>query len=57
MDNCLYLKSLDAKRDCGNAKDYTEGMYLILQLEKPEDFVLATEITTTIRDFVKMSFA
>ena len=38
-------------------KDYIEGMYLILQQEKPEDFVLATGITTTIRDFVKMSFA
>jgi GDPmannose 4,6-dehydratase len=57
MDNCLYLGNLDAKRDWGHAKDYVEGMYLILQQEKPEDFVLATGITTTIRDFVKMSFA
>jgi len=57
MDNCLYLGNLDAKRDWGHAKDYIEGMYLILQQEKPEDFVLATGITTTIRDFVKMSFA
>ena len=56
MDNCLYLGNLDAKRDWGHAKDYIEGMYLILQQEKPEDFVLATGITTTIRDFVKMSF-
>ena len=56
MDNCLYLGNLDAKRDWGHAKDYVEGMYLILQQEKPEDFVLATGITTTIRDFVKMSF-
>ena len=57
MDNCLYLGNLDAKRDWGHAKDYIEGMYLILQQEKPEDFVLATGITTTIRDFVKKSFA
>ena len=57
LDNCLYLGNLDAKRDWGHAKDYAEGMYLILQQEKPEDFVLATGITTTIRDFVKLSFA
>jgi GDPmannose 4,6-dehydratase len=57
MDNCLYLGNLDAKRDWGHAKDYIEGMYLILQQEKPDDFVLATGVTTTIRDFVKMSFA
>lgn len=57
MDNCLYLGNLDAKRDWGHAKDYVEGMYLMLQQEKPEDFVLATGVTTTIRDFVKMSFA
>ena len=53
----LQLGNLDAMRDWGHAKDYIEGMYLILQQEKPEDFVLATGITTTIRDFVKMSFA
>jgi GDPmannose 4,6-dehydratase len=57
IDKCLYLGNLDAKRDWGHAKDYVEGMYLILQQEKPEDFVLATGVTTTIRDFVKMSFA
>jgi len=57
IEDCLYLGNLDAKRDWGHAKDYIEGMYLILQQEKPEDFVLATGITTTIRDFVKMSFA
>ncbi len=57
LDKCLYLGNLNAKRDWGHAKDYIEGMYLILQQEKPEDFVLATGITTTIRDFVKMSFA
>ena len=57
IDNCLFLGNLDARRDWGHAKDYIEGMYLMLQQEKPEDFVLATGITTTIRDFVKMSFA
>jgi GDPmannose 4,6-dehydratase len=57
IDQFLYLGNLNAKRDWGHAKDYVEGMYLMLQQEKPEDFVLATGITTTIRDFVKMSFA
>lgn len=57
IDKCLYLGNLDAKRDWGHAKDYIEGMYLILQQEKPEDFVLATGITTSIRDFVRMSFS
>ena len=57
FDNPISLVNLIAKRDWGHAKDYVEGMYLILQQEKPEDFVLATGITTTIRDFVKMSFA
>lgn len=57
MENCVYLGNLDSKRDWGHAKDYIEGMYLILQQDEPDDFVLATGITTTIRDFVKMSFA
>ncbi len=57
QQECLYLGNLNAQRDWGHAKDYVEGMYLILQQEKPEDFVLATGITTYIRDFVKMSFA
>ncbi len=52
----LYLGNLNAKRDWGHAKDYIEGMYLMLQQEKPEDFVLATGITTTVRDFVKKAF-
>ena len=56
LEKCLFLGNLNAKRDWGHAKDYIEGMYLILQQEKPEDYVLATGITTTIRDFVKMSF-
>jgi GDPmannose 4,6-dehydratase len=57
LDDCLYLGNLNAQRDWGHAKDYIEGMYLMLQQDKPEDFVLATGITTTIREFVKMSFA
>ena len=57
IDNCLYLGNLNAKRDWGHAKDYVEGMYLMLQQEIPEDFILATGVTTKIRDFVKMSFA
>jgi GDPmannose 4,6-dehydratase len=51
------LGNLNAQRDWGHAKDYIEGMYLMLQQDKPEDFVLATGITTTIREFVKMTFA
>ncbi|NTS42549.1 GDP-mannose 4,6-dehydratase [Flavisolibacter sp. BT320] len=54
--DCLYLGNLDAKRDWGHAKDYVEGMWRILQQDHPEDFVLATGITTTIREFVKMAF-
>jgi GDPmannose 4,6-dehydratase len=57
IDKCLYLGNLNSRRDWGHAKDYVEGMYLILQQEKAEDYVLATGITTTIRDFVKMSFS
>ncbi|MBS1643307.1 MAG: GDP-mannose 4,6-dehydratase [Bacteroidetes bacterium] len=56
MQKTLYLGNLDSQRDWGHAKDYIEGMWLILQQEKPEDFVLATGITTHIRDFVKMAF-
>ncbi|WP_286831794.1 MULTISPECIES: GDP-mannose 4,6-dehydratase [Sphingobacterium] len=52
----LFLGNLDARRDWGHAKDYVEAMWLILQQDKPEDFVIATGITTTVRDFVKMSF-
>ena len=57
LQDVLYLGNLDAKRDWGHAKDYVEGMWLILQQDIPEDFVLATGITTMIRDFVKMAFA
>ncbi len=53
----LMLGNLDAKRDWGHAKDYVEGMWRMLQHDIPEDFVLATGITTTIRDFIIMAFA
>lgn len=52
----LLLGNLDAKRDWGHAKDYVEGMWLMLQQDTPEDYVLATGTTTSVRDFVKMSF-
>lgn len=57
LQKCLYLGNLSAQRDWGHAKDYIEAMWLILQQEKAEDYVIATGITTTVRDFVKMSFA
>lgn len=56
IEEKLYLGNLDSKRDWGHAKDYIEGMWMVLQHDKPEDFVLATGVTTTIRDFCTMSF-
>ena len=53
----VYLGNLDAKRDWGHAKDYVRMMWMILQAAEPEDWVIATGITTTVRDFVKMAFA
>jgi GDPmannose 4,6-dehydratase len=53
----LYLGNLDARRDWGHAKDYVEAMWRILQQDTAEDYVIATGITTTVRDFVKLSFA
>ena len=53
----LYLGNLSAKRDWGHAKDYVEAMWLILQQDTPEDFVIATGITTTVRDFIQMAFS
>jgi GDPmannose 4,6-dehydratase len=57
LQNCLYVGNLSAKRDWGHAKDYIEAMWLMLQQDKPEDFVIATGVTTTVRDFIKMAFA
>jgi GDPmannose 4,6-dehydratase len=56
MEEKLYLGNLSSKRDWGHAKDYVEGMWRVLQHDVPEDFVLATGVTTTIRDFCKMAF-
>ena len=56
MQNTVYLGNLDAKRDWGHAKDYVEAMWLMLQQDQPEDFVIATGVTTSVRDFIKMSF-
>jgi GDPmannose 4,6-dehydratase len=53
----LYLGNLDAKRDWGHAKDYVRMMWMILQAEQPEDWVIATGKTTTVRDFVRMAFS
>ncbi len=57
LQDKLYMGNIDARRDWGHAKDYVEAMWLILQQETPEDFVIATGVTTTIRDFIKMAFA
>jgi len=57
LQNCLYLGNLSAQRDWGHAKDYVEAMWLMLQQDKAEDYVIATGVTTTVRDFVRMSFA
>lgn len=57
LQDKLYLGNLDAQRDWGHAKDYIEAMWLILQQEKPEDFVIATGVTTRVREFVRLSFA
>jgi GDPmannose 4,6-dehydratase len=57
LQNCLYVGNLSAQRDWGHAKDYVEAMWLMLQQDVPEDFVIATGVTTTVREFIKMAFA
>jgi GDPmannose 4,6-dehydratase len=57
LQKTLYLGNLDAKRDWGHAKDYVEGMWLMLQANKPDDFVLATGKTYTVRHFIDLAFA
>lgn len=57
LQDKLYLGNLDAKRDWGHAKDYVRMMWMILQTDEPEDWVIATGQTTTVRDFVKLAFA
>jgi GDPmannose 4,6-dehydratase len=56
LQDTLYLGNLNALRDWGHAKDYVEAMWLILQQEQPDDFVIATGITTSVRDFIKLAF-
>ncbi|TVR15943.1 MAG: GDP-mannose 4,6-dehydratase [Balneolaceae bacterium] len=56
LQDKLYIGNMDAKRDWGHAKDYVEAMWLMLQQDKPEDFVIATGNTTSVRDFIKMAF-
>ncbi|TRX34834.1 GDP-mannose 4,6-dehydratase [Flavobacterium sp. ZT3R18] len=57
LQDTLYIGNLNSQRDWGHAKDYIEAMWLILQQDKPDDFVIATGKTTCIREFVKMAFS
>jgi len=57
LQDCLYLGNLDAKRDWGYAKDYVEAMWLMLQTRQPQDFVIATGETHTVREFCNLAFA
>jgi GDPmannose 4,6-dehydratase len=57
MQEKLFLGNLSAKRDWGHAKDYIRAMYLVLQHDKPDDFVIATGVTTEVREFVRMAFS
>eukprot|EP00549_Striatella_unipunctata_P008956 CAMPEP_0118719498 /NCGR_PEP_ID=MMETSP0800-20121206/29525_1 /TAXON_ID=210618 ORGANISM="Striatella unipunctata, Strain CCMP2910" /NCGR_SAMPLE_ID=MMETSP0800 /ASSEMBLY_ACC=CAM_ASM_000638 /LENGTH=237 /DNA_ID=CAMNT_0006626907 /DNA_START=1 /DNA_END=714 /DNA_ORIENTATION=- len=56
-EKCLYLGNIDAKRDWGHARDYVEGMWMMLQQDKADDYVLATGETHTVREFVELAFA
>jgi GDPmannose 4,6-dehydratase len=57
LQDVLFMGNIDAQRDWGHAKDYVEAMYLILQQEQPEDFVIATGTTTRVREFIRQAFA
>lgn len=57
LQDKLFIGNMDARRDWGHARDYVEAMWLILQQEQPEDFVIATGVTTSVRDFIRMAFA
>jgi GDPmannose 4,6-dehydratase len=52
LQDCLYLGNLDSLRDCGHARDYVEMQWLMLQQDHPEDFVIATGVQNSVRDFV-----
>ena len=56
LQDTVYLGNLSASRDWGHAKDYVKAMHLMLQQDKPDDYVVATGVTTTVRDFVKLAF-
>jgi GDPmannose 4,6-dehydratase len=56
LQDTLYMGNIDSQRDWGHAKDYVEAMWLILQQETPEDFVISTGITTPVREFIRMAF-
>ena len=56
LQDCLYMGNIDSLRDWGYAKDYVRMMWMMLQQDKPDDFVIATGVTTSVRDFVMMSF-
>jgi len=57
LQDKFYIGNLDAKRDWGHAKDYVRMMWMILQADEPEDWVIATGVTTSVRDFIKLAFA
>ena len=57
LQDCLYIGNLDSRRDWGHARDYVEGMWLMLQQEKPDDYVLATGESHSVREFVELAFA
>src|SRR6056297_1689708 len=56
LQDKMYIGNMDAKRDWGHAKDYVEAMWLMLQQDEPEDFVIATGVTTKVRDFITAAF-
>jgi GDPmannose 4,6-dehydratase len=56
LQDMLYMGNIDSRRDWGHAKDYVEAMWLILQQDTPEDFVISTGVTTEVREFIRMSF-
>src|SRR5438445_7176786 len=57
LEQTVFLGNLEAKRDWGHARDYVEGMHRILQVDEPDDFVLATGETRSVREFVELAFA
>ena len=56
MQECVHMGNIDAKREWGHAKDYVEAMWMMLQHDTPEDFVIATGVTTTVREFIIKAF-